>query len=326
MKRTNFVLCILILALLACNAPLAPGLGTPAPADSTPANATESAVPILSAPSQVGNLIVYTCFANGSDEVCLMNADGSDQRQLTSDPATDWYAALSPDGQTIVFSTRRDGQFELYTMDLKGANLKRLTQNHGDNYAPAYSPDGRRIVFVSTAGGTQDVWVMNTDGSGQTQLTNRASEEYDPVWSPDGKRILFATGAPGANELYVMNADSSGIKQVTSGSDMREGGRSDWSPDGQWIAFYAGSQKEKNIFLMPASCADGDQPCGAGRFKQLTEGGNAKAPSFSPDSQWIAYAAGPTKNNDIYIMRIDGTGQQQLTNGPLSEWQPRWGR
>jgi len=323
MKQIQLVLAVFVLSALACNAP---GLKGADPASTNAgAGASGDATPTQKPITPVGDLIVYTCFVDGSDEVCLMNADGSEQRQLTRDVATDFYAGLSPDGQKIVFSTRRDGQFEIYTMDLQGENLTRLTEKKGDNYAPSFSPDGSQIVYISNVTGDQNVWVMNADGSNPTQLTDRRSEEYDPTWSPDGKRIAFASSYTGTNELYVINVDGTNLVQVTADSGMREGGRSDWSPDGQWLAIYAGVQGDKNIFLIPASCAD-NGPCGPAKYTQVTSGGNAKAPSFSPDSQRIAFAGGPTKNNDIFIINVDGTGLLQLTSGLLSEWQPRWGR
>lgn len=319
---------LLIISGLACNTPSLKNAVSTDSSDSPAETFTPNAPPVVptaQSVAPVGGLIVYTCFVDGSDEICLMDADGSEQRQLTSEVATDFYGALSPDGQTIVFSTRRDGQFEIYTMDLMGQNLTRLTENRGDNYAPSYSPDGSRIAYISTVTGDQNVWIMNADGSNPIQITDRPSEEYDPTWSPDGTRIAFASGYTGTNELYVINANGTNLVQVTANSEMREGGRNDWSPDGQWLAIYAGPIGEKNVYLIPSACIE-IGPCGPSQYTRVTTGGNAKAPSFSPDGQWIAFAGGPTKNNDIFIIKRDGTGLQQLTNGTLSEWQPRWGR
>jgi hypothetical protein len=49
--------------------------------------------------------IVFACFVEGNDDICLMNADGTNVKRLTKDPATDFYPSISPDGQTIVFLT-----------------------------------------------------------------------------------------------------------------------------------------------------------------------------------------------------------------------------
>ena len=294
------------------------GLPTP-----TVQSAASEPAPVAGGPT---GKIVYTCFIDFNDDLCLMNADGSNVQHVITDPNTDWYAALSPDGQLISFSSRRTGSFEAYLVDLTGANVQQMTQsNYGEVYAPEISPDGTRLLFVSTANGKQDIYVMALDGSGVTRLTDNPADDIDPTWSPDGMRISFSSNRTGTNELYIMNADGSNTHQVTSGGNQREGGRNDWSPDGEWIAFYAGVLGNKNIFMVPTSCADQPQPCGPDQIRQVTHGGNNKAPSFSPDGEWIAFASEEGGNNDIWIMRLDGTALRQLTNNPYAEWQPRWG-
>jgi TolB protein len=331
MSRRTFLPIVLGLMMLACSMP---ALAGPAP---TPVVvnvvATRAAPP---APAEPAGLIVYTCFLDGYDQICLMNlgapgpADGSNQRRLTTTHATDFYPSLAPGGGFIVFSSRRDGQFNIYRMDVDGNNQTRLTNQSpassgpGDNYAPAVSPDGMKIVYISTAGGSQDVWLMGVDGSGPARLTDWPGEEYDPTWSPDGSRIAFTGDRSGVHELYVMDASGANVRQVTNGSGQRESGRNDWSPDGLTLSFYAGLISDKNIFTVPADCAG----CTPDRFGQLTSGGNNKAPSYSPDGGWIVFAAGNAtgdKNNDIYIMRVDGSDRRQLTHNPYAEWQPRWG-
>jgi Tol biopolymer transport system component len=58
----------------------------------------------------------------------------------------------------------------------------------------------------------------------------------------------------------------------------------------------------------------------------LTDGGNNKAPSYSPDGQWIAFASQfYSEDNNIVIMRVDGTDWRQVTFDARPDWQPRWG-
>src|SRR5918995_3317611 len=59
-----------------------------------------------------GEWIVYrdsTRGINEDDEIYIARADGSQRRNLTSDPANDWGPDWSPDGRTIVFNSDRDG-------------------------------------------------------------------------------------------------------------------------------------------------------------------------------------------------------------------------
>ena len=95
--------------------------------------------------------------------------------------------------------------------------------------------------------------------------------------------------------------------------------------DGSTLAFYAGDPGDKDIFLVPVECAEQVEGCGPDALTRLTEGGNNKAPSFSPDGQWIAFASTLRGDNNVFIMRVDGSDWRQLTTQPSADWQPRWG-
>lgn len=254
--------------------------------------------------------IVFTCYVQQIDQICLMNADGSGRRQLTDFQATSFYASLSPDGETIYFVSRRNGPFDIYSMNLNGRNVERLTDGIGSLYAPELSPNGNRIVFTNHGRG---VWVMRADGNNPRPLTTR--DDIDPTWSPDGSKIAFASSRSGSRQLYIMNSDGSEITQITDLNNM--GGRSTWSPDGTKLAFYRGPSGDRNIFLVDIDSLE---------VTRLTSGGDNLGPSWSPDGSWIAFTSFRDGNNEIYIIRPDGTGLTRLTDSPISDWQPRWGR
>lgn len=254
--------------------------------------------------------IVFTCYIQQIDQICLMNADGSGRRQLTDFPATSFYASLSPDGETIYFVSRQHGAFDIYSMNLNGRNVERLTDGIGTLYAPELAPNGERIIFTNHGNG---IWIMRANGRNPRALTQR--DDIDPTWSADGSMIAFASSRSGSRQLYFMNADGSNITQLTDLNNM--GGRSTWSPDGTHIAFYRGPQGDRNIFVVNVASRE---------VTRLTSGGDNLGPSWSPDGNWIAFTSFRDGNNEIYIMRPDGSSVTRLTNSPVSDWQPRWGR
>ena len=140
-----------------------------------------SFIPSFGDGSAPSGKIVFACYINQIDQICIMNADGTGRKQLTNFKATAFYPSLSPDGQTVYFASNQSGNFEIYSIDINGNGLQRLTNKIGSLYAPELSPDGERIIFTNNGNG---LWVMNPDGSNPHAITFH--DDIDPTWSPDG--------------------------------------------------------------------------------------------------------------------------------------------
>jgi tol-pal system beta propeller repeat protein TolB len=278
--------------------------------DASPPTQAPSIVPPVFAENPPSGKVAFTCYVKQIDQICVMNADGSERKQLTDLEVTSFYPSISPDGQTIYFVSKKSSGFEIFSMSINGKDQQRLTRNIGSLYAPELSPNGEWIAFTNHGNG---VWVMKPDGENAHPITHR--DDVDPTWSPDGSMIAFASSRNGGRQLFIMNADGSNIRQVTDLNNM--GGRSTWSPDGTKLAFYRGPAGDHNIYVINVD--------GTG-LQQLTSGGDNLGPSWSPDGNWIAFTSFRDGNNNIYIMRPDGTEVTRLTDHPISEWQPRWGR
>ena len=281
----------------------------------TPVTVTVESVP-TSVPSQNSNgnasagRIAFTCYVQQIDQICIMNADGSDRKQLTHFSATSFYPSISPDGKTVYFVSKEKGTFDIYSMALDGGDVERLTNGIGSLYAPELSPDGKRIVFANHGNG---IWIMRADGNNPHPITFK--DDIDPTWSPDGSKIAFASSRRGDRQLFMMDANGDNVEQLTDLKDM--GGRSTWSPDSTKIAFYRGAQGDRNIYIVDVSTKE---------VTRLTSGGDNLGPSWSPDGNWIAFTSFRDGNNEIYIVHPDGSGLRRLTDSPISDWQPRWGR
>lgn len=196
-----------------------------------------------------GERIAFSCGREDLGlEVCVMNADGSGQRNLTRYPANDFQPSWSPDGRRIAFASDRDnGNLEVYVMDAGGGDQRRLTRTKGGGGSsnPAWSPDGRRIAF----GGVDGLYLVNADGGGLRRLTPSGAS---PVWSPDGRRIAFTSGRDGHYdyEVYVMNADGTGRRNLTRNAaddHVHVGG---WSPDGRRIVFHSDRGGNRDVYVM----------------------------------------------------------------------------
>ncbi len=93
-------------------------------------------------------------------ELWVMNADGSDKRQVTNLASASFAPFFTPDGKGIIFSTdhfdvkepggrRRQPDFDLALINVDGTGLERVTFNETFDGFPMFSPDGKKLVFAS---------------------------------------------------------------------------------------------------------------------------------------------------------------------------------
>ena len=86
-------------------------------------------------------------------ELFIMNADGSDQRQITRLGGANFGPSWTPDGKRIIFSSNhknpRSGNFDLYLVDKDGSNLEQITFDEAFDGFPMFSPDGKKLVWAS---------------------------------------------------------------------------------------------------------------------------------------------------------------------------------
>jgi len=180
-----------------------------------------------------GSQIVYSSNQTGNWEIWMMNANGTNQHQITNNPARDEYEAWSPDGTTIAFGSDRDGhrnrEAAIYLMDTNGSNVRRVTWLESQDAVPAFSPDGTKLAWVDSACdnggcGPSHVYVANADGTGARRLTQGATNDWNPTFSPDGRTIafhfqtyhdIFTDGWDTTDDVASVNIDGTGWKNLT---------------------------------------------------------------------------------------------------------------
>lgn len=259
-------------------------------------------------------------------EIHVMNADGTGSINLTNDRADDSWPVWSPDGAKIAFLSNRgceDGcdDLDLFVMNSDGSEVVRLTDDTEQDGMPKWAPDGSRIVFVKEVGSQSEVFVVNADGSDLTRLTHDANTTYaddlSPTWSPDGSRILFATGRDGNGEVYTMSPDGTGARNLTNRAT--EEWWAEWSPDGASIAFISTvAEADYELHVMNADGSGSRLITG-----QLVSWRDAR-PAWSSDGSYLAFVGDATGNEEVYVIRSDGTGLMNLTSNFAEDAAPAW--
>lgn len=197
----------------------------------------------------------------------------------------------SPDGSAFALSITPEGagNREIFRLEADGSGLRNLTKTADvDENHPRWEPGGDRIVFVRQPSvhvmADFEVWTMNGHGSDQTFLAPGTA----PQWSPDGKRIAFDDNV----DVWIMERDGGNVRKLTAAEERFRDGcdrlkvqfiRPQWAPSSDRLVLTSVSCGGLDLWTLGIGDSD---PV------RLTEGGQDRAPRWSPDGEKILFQDG----------------------------------
>jgi Tol biopolymer transport system component len=163
-----------------------------------------------------GSKIAYHVVRAGSKlDILIMDADGKNQTQLTTDPANDFRASWFPDGEQVAFTSDRQGKDKIWAINIKSGRERLLFDPDQDISFPQISPDGKQIVFNSRKDGTTNLWLAQIESGEVKQLTFDKEAIGFPCWSPDGKFLAFEIKRGDDTHIGIMSSAGGEILQLT---------------------------------------------------------------------------------------------------------------
>ncbi len=175
-----------------------------------------------------GKTIAFTRQIDGKLDIWLMDADGSNQRQLTH--TDDWQEGAPfflPDNKTLTmraWKRKKPGEqkghemtmMTVFTVDTETGKATPITHDQWMNWAPYPTPDGKHYVFVRPLKDNPMNWEIflgSIDGGAPIRLTYNDSFDGFPSVSPDGKKMLFtrSDGKGFMSDLYTYVMDISSL-------------------------------------------------------------------------------------------------------------------
>lgn len=278
------------------SAPLSPSsseaIGPPVPItnDSSGRN-------ILAALSPDGRKIAYTSWRAGtSGDIWLLDSDGKNPVQLTTDPAADMTPSWFPQGDRIAFLSDRGGHRALWSTPFTGGRDALLLDIQQDMDYARLSPDGRQIAFNSKKGGPANIWTVALEGGQPKQLTFDKELMGFPCWSPDGEFLAFEMRR--GNDTHIAIIPSKGGMPIQMTFDHGESWPHSWSPDGDKIAFAGFRNGYWNVWWVSRSTKQQKQVTTYSRLNAFV-----RYPAWSPLGNQIVYEYNETTGN-IWLMEL----------------------
>lgn len=133
---------------------------------------------------------------NGTDDIYIMNADGTEVRQVTS-TGGNLSPTWSPDGSQLAFSSIRTGNAEIFVLDLTDTDAipRNITQDPSADTDPAWSHDGSKIAFVSNRDNNLEIYVIDltSEDADAINISHSSGRDFEPTWSPDSSRVMYTS-------------------------------------------------------------------------------------------------------------------------------------
>lgn len=258
-------------------------------------NITETQLwdPVL---SPDGTKIAYVAYDDThSQQVFVINADGTGGTKLTGDVNKKWGIAWGPDKIAYV-SFGKDGLEKIFVMNPDGTGNKQLIPDNtrqGSSAedkpsvwaAPSWSPDGKSLAYTSPDDvQRQKMYIVNSDGTGKRQVLNDDSRQWSPAISPDGKSIVYVSyNDKLREELFIVDINGTSKRQLTF--DEIKKNYPFWGPDGTitYVSYENLTSSGENIFAINQ---DGTNK----RLFVNEEDYRQRSPSFSSDGRKFSYA------------------------------------
>ncbi len=244
--------------------------------------------------------------------------DSTRVRQVLSHDGMDIkWASAGPDGAIVyeefgaihIFDTESGRSTPLdITLSADIGSVRPHYKKVGDRIVnAAISPSGKRAVFEARG---EILTVPAKKGDVRNITETAGAMERDPAWSPDGQSIAYFSEATGEYALHIRDQKAQEAERVFKLPPMFYRGPV-WSPDSKKIAF-----RDHGNVLWIADLDGGADASPVRVDKNIISSPDTMVASWSPESDWIAYARQlPNLLRAVFLYSLETGETHQITDG-----------
>jgi TolB protein len=209
---------------------------------------------------------------------------------------------------TIAYAVFNGNDYDLYFGQADGSGAKLFRAGASQ---PAFSADGSRIAFHSWKGDSRGLVTMDVSGANGKLVANFIEDQL-PTWTADGEEVIFLTRRSGGRQSQLVKADAS--TELAEITVIGEGEYPAVGANGQMV-FKGWGTTAFGLRMASENMED---------LQTVTNVDEDTAPALSPDGTKIAFMSRREGNWEVYVVNVDGSELQRLTNDPAEDGLPTW--
>ena len=202
----------------------------------------------------------------------------------------------------------------LETMTVADGKRKAIFEKPGRFEAPNWMPDGKKLLFnmdgslfkIPVDGG--EIEKLNTD------FANNINNDHGISF--DGKLLAISNSVKGGGSaVYVLPLEGGVPKMITEKTPSYWHG---WAPNNKEVVYVA-MRNGKTVYNIYRNSIEGGKEVA---LTDIQPGQHVDGCEYSPDGKFIYYNGHYTGTMQIWRIKPDGSGREQLTSDNYNNWFP----
>jgi Tol biopolymer transport system component len=274
--------------------------------------------------SHDGTQIAFESQVEGDLSIFVVNADGTNLRQVSKPDSWCQMPNWSGDGKKIAYCAGDGFDTRIVVHDLESGIEEDWGGRKGLMH-PVWWNDSTIIGLGIINALKQPALTLHlvTKKSASRIPENARTSDGDYVeWAPNlyakGKssdmRLAFESNDGGDREVFVLSLK---IGAYDVSNDKAADWNPVWSPDGKWLAFESFRGGKRGIYKVFPETAH-VSPIVSSKAH------NVWSPTWSPDGEWIAYVSDQTGDPELFAAPVEGGTPVQLTDRVGPDFAPSW--